>query len=166
VLFRSLLEAMALVRAARKDVTLLVVGSGEEEARLKAQAARLGLGASVRFLGLVPNEEVARLQAAADLFVLSSVLEALPTVAIEALASGTPVVSTDNPGGIELNGVFGDDVTAVPKRDPERRADALLAFLEAPRRTREATAHQIAERFRLPGVVERYLALYAGAEAR
>lgn len=163
---KTLLDALAVVRAARQDVTLLVVGSGEEEARLKAQAAALGLGRSVRFLGLVANAEVAKLQAAADLFVLSSVLEALPTVALEALASGTPVVSTDNPGGVELSGVFGDDVTVVPKGDPSRLGAALIAFLAAPRRTRDATLGLIAERFRLPAVADRYLALYAEAQAR
>jgi glycosyltransferase involved in cell wall biosynthesis len=163
---KTLLDAMALVRVARRDVTLLIAGSGEEEARLRAQAARLGLGSAVRFLGLLANNEVARLQAAADLFVLSSLLEALPTVVLEALACGTPVVSTDNPGGVELRAVFGDDVAVVPMRDPERLAGALLACLEAPRRTCPATARLITERFRLAGVAERYLALYAGAEAR
>lgn len=160
---KTLLAAMARVCGTRKDVSLVIAGSGEQEAALKEQARRLGLGAAVRFLGLVPNQDVAKLQAAADLFVLSSVLEATPTVALEALASGTPVVSTDNPGGVELQGLFGDDVVVVPKGDPARLADALLGFLEAPRRTREQTAATIAERFRIPGVADRYIALYAEA---
>jgi glycosyltransferase involved in cell wall biosynthesis len=159
----TLLEAMARVRRARADAVLLVAGEGEEEAALKARAGRLGLDGAVRFLGLVPNERVAELQAAADLFVLSSVLEATPTVALEALASGTPVVSTDNPGGRELAGVFGDDVTVVPMRDPAALAEAVLAFLAAPRRTREASAGVVAGRFRLSGVAERYLELYREA---
>ena len=118
---------------------------------------------SVRFLGLVPNDAVAELQGAADLFVLSSLLEATPTVALEALACGTPVVSTDNPGGIELSALFGSDVAVVPKQAPDALAQAILAFLESPRRTCEASARTIAERFRLDGVVERYLGLYREA---
>jgi glycosyltransferase involved in cell wall biosynthesis len=114
----------------------------------------------------VPNQEVARLQAAADLFVLSSVLEATPTVALEALACGTPVVSTDNPGGVELHRLLGDDVAVVPKGDPDRLATEVLRFLDAPRRTREATAHALADRFRLPGVVDAYLALYREAQGQ
>jgi glycosyltransferase involved in cell wall biosynthesis len=117
----------------------------------------------VRFLGLVPNAEVARLQAAADLFVLSSELEATPTVALEALACGTPVVSTDNPGGVELGALFGDDVAVVPRKDAAAFADAVLRHLAAPRRTRPASADVIASRFRLGGVLDRYLALYEEA---
>jgi glycosyltransferase involved in cell wall biosynthesis len=159
----TLIEAMARVRAARPDAVLLIAGTGEREAELRALAARLGLGDAVRFLGLVPNEAVARLQAAADVFALSSVLEATPTVALEALASGTPVISTDNPGGVELAALFKDDVTVVPKGEPAALASAILAALASPRRTGAGSAQLIAERFRLPGVVERYLALYEEA---
>jgi glycosyltransferase involved in cell wall biosynthesis len=159
----TLLDAMDLVRRERPDARLLIAGSGELEADLKARAAGLGLGESVRFLGLTPNAEVARLQAAADLFVLSSELEATPTVALEALACGTPVVSTDNPGGLELGALFGDDVAVVPRKDPPAFAAAALAHLAAPRRTRDSSATLVAERFRLPGVVDRYLQLYEEA---
>jgi glycosyltransferase involved in cell wall biosynthesis len=159
----TLLDAMALVHRERPDARLLIAGTGEREAALKEQAARLGLGGVVRFLGLVPNAEVARLQAAADLFVLSSELEATPTVALEALACATPVVSTDNPGGVELSAIFGDDVSVVPRKDPPALAAAVLRQLAAGRRTPPASAAAIAARFRLPGVVDRYLALYEGA---
>jgi glycosyltransferase involved in cell wall biosynthesis len=161
----TLLRAFAELRAARPDDVLLVAGSGEERERLVALAAELALGGSVRFLGLVPNDEVAGLQAAADVFVLSSVLEATPTVALEALASGTPVVSTDNPGGVELGALFGDDVRVVPKGDPSALARALAEELRVPRRTRPRTAEVLAARFRLDGVAARYLDLYREALA-
>lgn len=159
----TLLRAFAHVQAARPDTRLLIAGSGECEASLRALVHELGLGDSVRLLGLVPNERVAELQAAADLFVLSSVLEATPTVALEALACGTPVVSTDNPGGLELGALFGDDVAVVPQRDPVALAEAVLARLSTPRRTRPASSALIEQRFRLPGVVDQYLALYAAS---
>jgi glycosyltransferase involved in cell wall biosynthesis len=156
----TLLQAFAAVRRERPDAVLLLAGSGEMEGALKAQAETLGLGTSVRFLGLVANEEVAVLQAAADLFVLSSVLEATPTVALEALACGTPVVSTDNPGGLELAEIFGDDMAVVPRSDPPALARAILGGLATPRRATETTGRRIAERFRLDGVAETYLRLY------
>ncbi len=159
----TLLEALALLKRGGSAATLLIAGAGEEETALRQRADSLRLGDAVRFLGLVPNEDVARLQASADLFVLSSVLEATPTVALEALATGTPVVSTDNPGGLELRTLFGEDVAVVPRSDPAALAGAVSAFLLSPRRTHEATAAVIAERFRLDGVASRYLALYEAA---
>ena len=161
----TLLEAMARVRAQRADVTLLIAGAGPLETDLKARAQALGLGDAVRFLGLVPNERVAALVGAADLFALSSVLEATPTVALEALACGTPVLSTDNPGGLELRGIFGEDVAVVPRQDPAALARAMLAFLAAPRRACPETARIVADRFRLEGVAARYLAIYREALA-
>jgi glycosyltransferase involved in cell wall biosynthesis len=149
----------------RPRTVLAIAGSGECEAALRSQAERLRLGDAVRFLGLVPNDEVARLQAAADLFVLSSVLEATPTVALEALAAGTPVASTDNPGGVELQGLFGDDVAVVAKKDPKALAGAILEFARAPRRASPATAAVIDERFRLRGVAARSLELYREASS-
>jgi glycosyltransferase involved in cell wall biosynthesis len=160
---RTLLRAMEDVVRARPDAILLIAGAGEEEAALKAHVERAGLGDNVRFLGLVPNDEVAVLQGGADLFVLSSVLEATPTVALEALACGTPVVSTDNPGGVELREIFGEDVRVVPREDAAALAAAILQFLAEPRRTRPRSDQGIEERFRLPGVVDRYLALYCEA---
>lgn len=159
----TLLDAMALVHRGRADARLLIAGTGEQEAALKAQSKRLGLDGAVRFLGLTPNAEVARLQGAADLFVLSSELEATPTVALEALACGTPVVSTDNPGGVELGAIFAEDVAVVPRKDPPALARAVLERLASPRRTVPATASALAARFRLPGVVGRYLELYEAA---
>ena len=159
----TLLAAFAHVVRQRPGMRLLIAGGGEREARLRAQAASLGLEASVRFLGLVPNDEVADLQAAADLFVLSSTLEATPTVVLEALACGTPVVSTDNPGGVELHSLFGDDVTVVPRSRPEALAGAILACAALPRRARPETARLIEERFRPHAVVTAYAELYREA---
>ena len=161
----TLLRAFAEVRRERADAVLLIAGTGEMESPLKAQAEALGLGPEVRFLGLVPNDEVAALQGAADLFVLSSVLEATPTVALEALACGTLVVSTDNPGGVELAEIFGPDVAVVPKEDPPALARAILARLAAPGRARAETARLLAERFRVEGVADRYFGLYQEALA-
>jgi glycosyltransferase involved in cell wall biosynthesis len=57
-------------------------------------------------------------------------------------------------------------VAVVPRQDPAALADAILAFLETPRRASAETARIVAERFRLPGVAARYLALYREALAR
>ena len=112
------------------------------------------------FAGLVDNARVARYCAAADLFVLPSLLEALPTVAVEALACGTPVVSTDNPGGVELHGLFGADVSIVPREQPIALAKAIMHFLEHSRRTLAGTRETIEREFRPAAVDARYRAVY------
>lgn len=155
-----LLDAFALVRQAGHDVRLVICGSGSLRAGLEAQAASLGITDAVSFAGLVSNDVVARYTAAADVFALPSLLEALPTVAVEALASGTPVVSADHPGGIELHEIFGDDVAVVPRRDAPALARALVAALESGRRALPTTAESLTRLFRPDAIAGQYEALY------
>lgn len=159
----TLLRAFALLDATEFKAKLVIAGSGEERERLEQLAAELGLGSRVRFLGLVPNQEVARLHGAADLFVLSSRLEATPTVVLEALASGTRVVSTDNPGGLELGALFPDDLRIVPKENPQALADGIAAALRENQRISERTSRVIDEHFSLRGLVDRYCEIYEEA---
>lgn len=82
----------AIVQALPRDenVELLIAGSGPEETRIREDA----LHRPVRLLGAIPHSEMPVLLNAADLLVLPSEYEGLPTVALEALACGTPIVST------------------------------------------------------------------------
>jgi glycosyltransferase involved in cell wall biosynthesis len=73
---------------------LLLVGAGEGEARLRAQASRLGIDGRVRFVGPVKPDELPRYYRAADAMVLSSLREGWPNVVLESLACGTPVLAT------------------------------------------------------------------------
>jgi glycosyltransferase involved in cell wall biosynthesis len=160
---RTLIEAMPAVIRQHPDTQLVICGTGPLREELESTATALGLARHVTFAGLVENQVVARYCAAADLFVLPSRLEACPTVAVEALASGTPVVSTDNPGGLELHELFGDDVEVVPREQPEPLAKALVTRLAAKRRTRPVTTTILNREFR-PGVVwQRFLRAYQEA---
>jgi glycosyltransferase involved in cell wall biosynthesis len=155
-----LLEAMPAVLRAHPDTELVICGTGALRGELQARAAALDVAGHVRFAGLVDNDVVADYNRAADVFVLPSLLEALPTVAVEALACGTPVVSADHPGGVELHGLFGDDVAVVPREDAGRLAAALIDRLSAPRRTLPATAGLLDRHFRPAAVRGQYFALY------
>jgi len=160
---RYLIEAMKPTVAQHPSTELIICGTGALLPELQAVARSTGVERHVRFMGLVDNAMVARYSAAADLFVLPSVLEALPTVAVEALASGTPVISADNPGGVELSGMFADDVAVVPKEDPSALATAIARAFAHPRRTRPETAATIEERFRAGSVARAYWDVYAEA---
>jgi glycosyltransferase involved in cell wall biosynthesis len=160
---RYLIEAMPTVVRVFPECCLIVCGNGDLRPELEALASRLGVASHVRFLGLIDNETVARYDMAADVFVLPSLLEACPTVALEALACGTPVISSDNPGGVELRTLFGPDVTVVPREDSGALAQSLIRFLDAPRRVLEGTTARIERDFR-PGAVDaKFRSVYARA---
>lgn len=154
------IDALPAVVRAHPDVRLVFCGAGPLRPELEARARRRGVADRVRFAGLVNNDAVATWCAAADLFLLPSRLESLGTVALEALASGTPVVSSDTPGGLELRSLFGDDVTIVPREDPDALARAVVACLRDGRRASAAARERIERDLRPGSVARRFLALY------
>jgi len=144
----------------RRDVRLVICGTGPLREDLEAQARDAGVADRVTFTGLVSNAEVARYAAVADVFALPSLLEALPTVAVEALASGTPVVSADHPGGIELHDIFGNDVLVVPKTNVDGLKAALAMAVDHPRRVGSKTIELITRYFGQDEVWRQYLEIY------
>jgi glycosyltransferase involved in cell wall biosynthesis len=157
---RHLLAAMPDVLRPWPDTRLIICGTGPIQRELEDEARALGVAGRTTFAGLMGNDAVARFNQAADLFVLPSLLEACPTVALEALASGTPVVSSDNPGGIELNEIFGDDVAVVPRGDSSLLAAAIITRLQSPRRTTPATNRTIEDRFRSSRAASEFREVY------
>lgn len=127
--FETLLRAFALVRA-RRDARLLIVGEGPERGRLEALARELGLEKDVELPGTVSN--VYAYMSQASVFALSSAWEGLPTVLIEAMACGAPVVATDCPSGPSEILQGGLLAPLVPVGDASALADAIAGLLEAP----------------------------------
>ena len=92
------LAAFARVAADYPDATLTIVGMGEMEAQLRAQAAELGVAERVELTGGIPHEEVLRRMAESDLFVLPSWGEGYGIVYIEAMAAGCIAVGAQGEG--------------------------------------------------------------------
>lgn len=105
--------------------TLLLVGTGPEETRLRALAQQLGIADRVRFEGRVPHEELPRYYSAADALILASSREGWPNVLLESLSCGTPVVATPVNGTPE---VIQDPVAGRVTSD--RSVEELLAALQ------------------------------------
>jgi glycosyltransferase-like protein len=155
----TLLEAFARLRALAPDLDpLLIVAGGatlfdyrDELARFEARAEELGVGAEVRRVGNLSDSELERLYRAADLFAFPSHKEGFGLAALEALASGLPVVASD----LEVFRSFlVHDRTAllVPVGDSEKLAAALARLAREPE-TRE----------RLLGSARRVLAAHTWA---
>ena len=108
----------------------MILGEGPERPALEARIVRLGLGDRVRLVGHVDNS--LKYFARADLFVLSSHVEGLPNVLVEAMMAGTSCVATDCPTGpreVLDGGRFG---TLVAMRDPAALAAGMIAALDHP----------------------------------
>ncbi|MFV0525350.1 MAG: glycosyltransferase family 4 protein [Acidimicrobiales bacterium] len=104
-----LLDALARLTAAGRDLELRIVGDGPDRAGLEKRVSELGLGDRVGFLGELPPAEVSERLADADVFCLPSFAEGLPVAIMEAMARGVPVVASSIAGIPELvvDGVTG-----------------------------------------------------------
>ena len=90
-----LLDAFGRLATAYPGLSLTLVGDGPLRSELETQAAQLGVSDRVEFLGEVPNDELPRLYNESLAFVLPSLSEGLPRTVLEAMACGTPVVTSD-----------------------------------------------------------------------
>lgn len=124
-----LVAAAPAVLAAHPEARFYLVGEGELQAPLEAQAAALGLGDRLVFAGF--KSDVAACFSAFDIVVFPSLWEGTPLTAFEALAMGKPIVSTDADGLLDVL-ASGRDALVVPKRDPAALAAALNAVIEQP----------------------------------
>jgi colanic acid/amylovoran biosynthesis glycosyltransferase len=131
----TLIAALHLLRAKGQEPAAVIVGDGPEAAERRREAEGL---ARLSFVGWQPPEEVARLMRRARLLVVPSLrasggdAEGLPSVAVEAMALGLPVVASDEAGveGIVWPGETGE---IVPARDPTALAEAIARLLAEPR---------------------------------
>jgi len=122
--------AIAALADLPADAVLLLAGAGPDEGSLRRQAAELGLAERVRFLGPVPNGDLPGVLSAADAFVLPTASEGLANAWVEALACGTPVVTTPLPGAREI--IVSAAQGRLVEREPAAIAEAVRAILADP----------------------------------
>lgn len=112
------------------NVHLLIAGDGELGAEVRAETARLGISQRVTMLGPLTQEKLAQMHRVCNAFVLSSAYEGLPLVVLEALGSGTPVVTTECGETPKL--LTQDSGVVCSERTPACIADALRKVLLHP----------------------------------
>ena len=134
--FEYLIDALPLVDGAANPV-LAIAGTGDLAGELTARAAAAGVSARIRLLGNIPQDQVGRWFAAADVAVVPSVhddsgnVDGLPNTVLEALASGTPLVATAA-GGIGAVVEDGRTGLIVAERSPAALAGAISVLLRDP----------------------------------
>ena len=156
----DLLRAMPAICAVHNNVRLLLIGEGESRSALEALTKELELTEHVQFLGGISNKELCRYYASADLFVLPSRLESWGTVMLEALACGTPVVTTKTAGGQEISQLFPKDVRVTSSASPDDLATAVRMELEAHRRVDQDVQTRLQARFSIEACARNYHAIY------
>ena len=125
------LRALALARGTRPDLVLEVAGQGDDRRRLERLAASLGVGAAVRFLGFVSEEEKRRRLRRAWALVFPSPKEGWGISNVEAAACGTPALASDSPG-LRESVRDGETGFLVPHGDTPALAQRMLALAADP----------------------------------
>jgi L-malate glycosyltransferase len=159
---KRILDVVRVFARIRRELParLVFIGDGPDRHDAVREAERLGVGSQVVFLG--KQDSVAELLACADLFLLPSSSESFGLVALEAMASGVPVVASRT-GGLPEVVVHGQTGYLAEPGDVEAMAEAGLDVLRDPARWREMSrsARETAvERFGVDGVVTRYEHFY------
>ncbi len=138
---------------------LLLVGDGPERSHIENLCRDLGISKEVRFLGKLKTVE--KVLAVSDLFLLTSETESFGLSALEAMAAGVPVIST-NTGGLPEVNIHGQTGYLSNVGDVEDMAKNALAILqdEATLKTFKANAYQQAKRFDIHAILPQYEAIY------
>jgi phosphatidylinositol alpha-1,6-mannosyltransferase len=155
----TLIRALPLVD---REAVLVLVGDGEDRAKLEALTRELSLGDRVVFTGTVPPSEIARYLAIAEVFARPSLSEGLGNAFLEAMACRLPVVATPV-GGIVDFLKDGENGLLCQPGDPESVARALSRLLDDPafaRRMGASGSELVHREYRWDGVAERIGRLY------
>jgi rhamnosyl/mannosyltransferase len=106
-----------------------MIGGGVEKDHIQRLIAKFGLQERVHIVGQVSDTELAHLYAKADALVLPSLSEGCPTVVLEAMYFGLPVIATDIPG---IRDHFKDTAWLIPPGDDEKLANAIYDLVKNP----------------------------------
>jgi glycosyltransferase involved in cell wall biosynthesis len=159
--YPNLIRAFRKVVESRPETVLLICGRGSLENEIRAQVTACGLKEHVKFLGV--RRDIPDVMNAADGFVLSSYLEGLPMVLLQACSVGMPIVATDIGGNAEVvidewNGFV------VPVRNDRALADAMERVVNLPESARARMAERgrehAREKFEIERILDRWEALY------
>ena len=155
----GLLEQFALAAQVVPALRLAIVGKGPQEETLRQRAAELAVDDRLRFMGVVPFDEVGDWLAAADAFITASTSEVHPLTVIEAMAAGKPVLAVQSPG---ISDTVEVGVTGLTTAGVEGLSAAMAALAADPARARAMgeAARAASERYDIARTVQLTVELY------
>jgi D-inositol-3-phosphate glycosyltransferase len=169
----TLLQAMALIQdrypSAVEDVSVTIIGGDPwandpdlEMTRLQVLREQLGIHDIVTFIGARDQNELPFYYAAAEIVIMPSHYESFGMVALEAMATGTPVIASEV-GGLAFLVQDGENGFHVPSRDPEALAERIYELLinDTCRKRLGQNALQHARQYAWPDIAEQILGVYA-----
>ncbi len=162
---QDLLEASATLRADHPKLRVVIAGEGSYETELRRQVDKLQLHDTVTFCGFVESGQLAQLMAAADCFAMPSRYEPFGMVALEAMATGAPVVAGACGGLTEFIADGRTGLTHEPA-DPGSLARAISRVITDPgaaSRLRDNATAMLTEHFTWDTIAKRTVAAYSSA---
>jgi glycosyltransferase involved in cell wall biosynthesis len=171
--FDVLIDAMGELARQGRSVRCRIIGEGPLKPQMEAAIARQGLGQMVQLVGALPQAEVRAALYGASIFALPSVVtvtgdrDGIPVSLMEAMAAGTPSVSTRVSGIPELI-EHGTEGLLVPERDPAALAQALARLLDDPafgQRVAIAARAKVEREFDAASEARKLLELFADGSA-
>jgi glycosyltransferase involved in cell wall biosynthesis len=161
--YPNMIRAFAkIAKGARRDVVLLICGRGSLEHEIRTEVRACGVEDQVQFLGV--RRDIPDVMNAADAFVMSSYLEGLPMVLLQASSVGMPIVATDVGGNSEVV-IHGENGFVVPASDVEALAGGMESVLQLTERERARMAERgrvlAREKFEIEGILDRWEELYS-----
>jgi glycosyltransferase involved in cell wall biosynthesis len=154
--FRVLIEVVNSLKQRYPDITLVIIGEGEERRKLESQVMKSGLQEHVRFTGRLAKDTLGATLKAADVFVLNTAYEGLSHQLIEVMDLGVPIVTTRSGGNPELitDGVNGYLIDFNDAAQLEEAVTRVLSHPESRERITQS-ARLRSKDFQKPVVVER-----------
>ena len=157
-----LLRALALLKEEFPDFEAVIAGDGPERERLERLAQELGIGNNVTFTGFLKDYgDVIALMKASKVFAFPSRREGFGIVVLEAMASGSPVVTVEHPMNASMHLVENGKTGFVVPLNEESFAEALLLARESSKKLGKI-AERKAERYDWDEIVRRLLSVYRG----
>ncbi len=121
-----LLRAISKVRKVNKNVLLFIIGDGNYRKDAELLARKLNIDEYVTFFGRVSEGQLITMYNSSSIFVLPSLSEVCPTVVLEAMYSGLPVITTDIPG---INDHFKNFAELIPIKNDKELTKAIIKLL-------------------------------------